>query len=177
MNYIKKFNPRKAIRLADNKQKTKNFLSERGIPFAETYAIIKNRIELSACDFHALPHASFVIKPNHGSKGRGILIVTQEEGKFRVGGQLFTEAELKLHCVDILDGEYSMTSNDSILIEEKLIPGEKFKPFCTYGLADIRIIVFNLVPVAAMIRIPTKKSNGKANINSGGIGCGIDIKS
>jgi hypothetical protein len=37
--------------------------------------------------------------------------------------------------------------------------------------------VFNLVPVASMIRIPTKKSEGKANIAAGGIGCGIDLKS
>jgi hypothetical protein len=70
-----------------------------------------------------------------------------------------------------------MTNNDSILIEEKIIPGTEFKAFCTYGLADIRIIVFNLVPVAAMVRIPTEKSGGKANIAAGGIGCGIDLKS
>ena len=177
LNYIKKFNPRKAIRLADNKQKTKVFLAERGIPFAETYALIRNRKELSACDFSAFPNKTFVLKPNHGSKGRGILIVSQEAEGFRIGEALFTEAELKLQCTDILDGEYSMTHDDSILVEEKLTPWEKFKAFCKHGLADIRIIVFNLVPVAAMIRIPTIKSNGKANINAGGIGCGIDIKS
>jgi hypothetical protein len=84
---------------------------------------------------------------------------------------------LKFQLADILDGVHSMTSKDTILIEEKLIPGSGFKEFCQYGLADIRIIVFNLVPVAAMIRIPTPESNGKANINSGGIGCGIDLQS
>ncbi|GHV21275.1 hypothetical protein FACS189428_1440 [Clostridia bacterium] len=120
-----------------------------------------------------------MIKPNHGSKGRGIFIVSRIDGNisFKIGEKLFNEAELKLQLVDILDGEYSMTSNDSILIEEKLIPGTDFKSFCKYGLADIRIIVFNLVPVAAMIRIPTEKSEGKANIAAGGIGCGIDITS
>jgi glutathione synthase/RimK-type ligase-like ATP-grasp enzyme len=35
--YIKKFNPKKTVRLADNKMKTKEFLSERGIPVAKTY--------------------------------------------------------------------------------------------------------------------------------------------
>jgi hypothetical protein len=39
-----------------------------------------------------------------------------------------------------------------------------FKDFCEFGLADIRVIVFNLVPVATMIRVPTKNSGGKANL-------------
>lgn len=67
--------------------------------------------------------------------------------------------------------------SDQAILEEKLIPGEGFETFCQFGLADLRIIVFNLVPVAAMIRIPTEKSEGKANLNAGGIGCGIDIGS
>ena len=53
---------------------------------------------------------------------------------------------------------------DKIIVEEKLIAGELFKDFCEFGLADIRIIVFNLVPVATMIRMPTKISGGKANL-------------
>ncbi|HCY21111.1 TPA: hypothetical protein DIC40_04640 [Patescibacteria group bacterium] len=62
--YIKKFNDKKAIRLANNKLETKNFLSERGIPFAKTYGIISNRNELYDFDFSYLPKKTFVIKPN-----------------------------------------------------------------------------------------------------------------
>lgn len=54
--------------------------------------------------------------------------------------------------------------NDKIIIEEKLIPGELFKDFCEWGLADIRVIVFNLIPIATMIRVPTEQSGGKANL-------------
>ena len=203
LHYIKKFNPKKITRLADNKQKTKIFLWERGVPFAETFALIKNQKELSAFEFSQLPQKEFVVKPNHGSKGKGIAIVsyvgeeeveviTKKKGVFsflkkkkkaemkkkhlfKISGEILDEEEMKFRFADILDGKFSMTSNDSILIEEKLTAGSGFKEFCQYGLADIRIIVFNLVPVAAMIRIPTEKSEGKANINSGGIGCGIDI--
>jgi hypothetical protein len=133
---------------------------------------------LHTFDFTTLPKKDFVLKPNHGSKGRGIFIITAEEKNlFRIGDKYLTEATLKHQLADILDGAYSMTSDDTILIEEKLIPGAGFEDFCTYGLADIRIIVFNLVPVASMIRVPTKKSGGKANISAGGIGCGIDLKS
>jgi len=37
----------------------------------------------------------------------------------------------------------------------------------TFGLPDIRIICFNMVPVIAMLRIPTELSDGKANLHSG----------
>lgn len=75
-------------------------------------------------DFTTLPQKEFVIKPNHGSKGRGISIITAKESNlFCIGDKHFTEAALKHQLVDILDGAYSMVNDDSILIEEKLIPG------------------------------------------------------
>gem|GEM_PF-402581 len=75
LQYIKKQNPRKAVRLADNKLQTKKFLGERGIPFAETYAVIRSRKQLVNFDFSTLPAKNFVLKPNHGSKGRGVCIL------------------------------------------------------------------------------------------------------
>jgi alpha-L-glutamate ligase-like protein len=43
------------------------------------------------------------------------------------------------------------------------------------GVPDIRIIVYRGVPVMAMTRLPTRESDGKANIHAGAIGAGIDI--
>ncbi|MDD3262712.1 MAG: DUF1704 domain-containing protein [Candidatus Absconditabacteria bacterium] len=209
--YIKKFNNKKAIRLANNKLETKNFLSERGIPFAKTYGIISNRNELYDFDFSYLPKKTFVIKPNQGSKGAGILIVkdiTKEESKeklqenkfinfinkrkekitpyktipthkkeiYNIGEEKINDPTFRRYLLDIIDGKYSMTmGGDKVIIEEKLLPGELFKEFCEQGLADIRIIVFNLVPIATMIRVPTKYSGGKANLAQGGLGLGIEI--
>lgn len=212
LHYIKKWNPRKTIRLADNKLQTKEFLGARNIPFAQTYAVISNPQQLEQLDFAQLPSKDFVIKPNHGSKGQGILVLkrdqqitkvqpeaqlarlwkqfkksdsspshpsdpaaTELQWSFKAQGKILSEYQIRRQCLDILDGQYSMTLSDKIIIEEKLIPGKGFQDFCEYGLADIRIIVFNLVPVAAMIRIPTDKSEGKANIATGGIGAGIDL--
>jgi alpha-L-glutamate ligase-like protein len=44
------------------------------------------------------------------------------------------------------------------------------------GVPDIRIIVFKGVPVMAMIRLPTRSSDGKANLHMGGVGAGIDMR-
>ncbi len=215
--YIKKFNDKKAIRLANNKLETKNFLSERWIPFAKTYAILKNRNELYDFDFSLLPKKNFVIKPNQWSKGNGIYITKylgknenlEEEIKiskwtnkktttdlrkdkvkkilqmpilehkpdvYQIGKETFSDNEFRRQLLDIIDGKYSMILwNDKIIVEEKLIPGELFKEFCEWWLADIRVIVFNLVPVATMIRVPTESTNGKANLAQWGIWLWIDI--
>ena len=215
--YIKKFNDKKAIRLANNKLETKNFLSERWIPFAKTYAILKNRNELYDFDFSLLPKKNFVIKPNQGSKGNWIYITkylgksetigadiplprwttqkTKTEQRkdkvkrilqipvlehkddiYQIGRETISDNDFRRQLLDIIDGKYSMTlGNDKIIVEEKLIPGELFKEFCEWWLADIRIIVFNLVPVATMIRVPTEESKGKANLAQWGIGLWIDI--
>lgn len=66
---------------------------------------------------------------------------------------------------DILEGTFSLeSSHDHIIIEEKLIANELFGKYCEHGLADIRVIVYNLIPVIAMLRVPTADSGGKANI-------------
>ena len=41
---------------------------------------------------------------------------------FEIQGQTKDENELKRHMLDILDGKYSMTLSDHIILEEKLIP-------------------------------------------------------
>lgn len=62
--YIKKFNSSKGIKLANDKIKTKLFLSERNIPVPKTYAVIKDKQELFDFDFSKIENSSFVIKPS-----------------------------------------------------------------------------------------------------------------
>ena len=62
--YIKRFNDRESISLADSKIKTKKYLSVRGIPFAKTFAVIRTKRELQAYDFDSITSAHFVVKPN-----------------------------------------------------------------------------------------------------------------
>src|SRR5690606_18255766 len=50
-----------------------------------------------------------------------------------------------------------------------------FKPYTYKGTPDVRVIVFNNIPIMSYVRIPTKESNGKANLDLGAIGAGIDM--
>lgn len=175
--YIKPFNPRKAVALADDKLKTKAFLAARGIPVAKIFARIESHNQLHHFDFRSLPDEC-VLKPNHGFGGEGILILKgRKNGEFlEQGKRPISEQKLREHIEDILDGKFSVNGReDSAFFEKILVPAACFAPFRPAGLPDLRIVVFNLVPVMAMVRIPTANSGGKANVHQGGIGIGIDI--
>ncbi len=175
--YIKPFNPKKAVAFADDKMKTKAFLSARGIPTAKLFARIDTRRQLKTFDFDGLPDEC-VLKPNYGFGGEGIVILSgRKNGQFLEQGRVpVSQQELTEHIEDILDGKFSVNGQtDSAFFEQILRADESFLPLRPVGLPDIRIIVFNLVPVMAMLRIPTAESRGKANVHLGGIGIGIDI--
>jgi alpha-L-glutamate ligase-like protein len=43
------------------------------------------------------------------------------------------------------------------------------------GVPDVRVLVFRGVPVQAMVRVPTRRSDGRANLHLGGIAVGVDL--
>ena len=95
---------------------------------------------------------------------------------FKNKGAIYADTDFKAKLLPILEWNYTLANRpDTILVEEKLLPWSGFEEFCTYGLADIRVIVCNLVPVAAMLRMPTEKSGGVANLAQWWIALGIDI--
>jgi glutathione synthase/RimK-type ligase-like ATP-grasp enzyme len=49
--YIKEFNPEKGIRLANNKNQTKKFLTQRGIPVPQTLVHLKTTTDWLEFDF------------------------------------------------------------------------------------------------------------------------------
>ena len=103
-------------------------------------------------------------------------MIERKNDEFHTKNKIYTARELRSHMFDILEGNFSISGGyDRVIIEEKLVPSEGFAHFCEHGLADIRIIVFNLVPMEAMVRMPTELSGGKANLAQGGAGFGIDI--
>jgi len=87
-----------------------------------------------------------------------------------------TVDDLKMHTLDILEGAYSMGNiPDVAFIQEYVGRHKAFRKYAYRGTPDIRIIVFNKVPVMAMLRLPTKESGGRANLHQGAIGVGVDI--
>ncbi len=175
--YIRPYNRKKAIKLADDKIKTKQFLAAREIPVPKLYGIIRDQKEIEKFDFNALPN-SFVLKPNHGFGGEGIVVIVNKRGDHWItaGSGKITKQDLIDHIYDILDGRFSISNvGDSAFFEQYVISDDIVGKYSYEGLPDIRVVVHNLIPVMAMLRLPTKESGGKANLHLGAIGVGIDI--
>ncbi len=177
--YISRFNSAANKKFADDKIFTKQFLESRGVGVARLYQVVKNQRQLTHDFFESLPD-SFVIKPNRGFAGAGIVVISHKKGNkwVTVSGKKLDEESLYLQCIDILEGKYSISgTHDDVIFEETLAPHPDFRLLTNIGLPDVRVIVFNMVPVMAMLRVPTAESDGKANMELGAIAMGIDIGS
>jgi alpha-L-glutamate ligase-like protein len=75
-----------------------------------------------------------------------------------------------------LSGLYSLGGQpDQAIIEYRVLFDPVFESVSHQGVPDVRIVVFFGVPVMSMVRLPTRMSDGKANLHQGAIGAGIDI--
>ena len=180
LKYIKGFNSKMARKLADSKLQTKEFLKTKKIPVPETLAILKKHDEITSELVENLK-PPFVIKPNAGFGWKWIIVVDSLDSSSNFvsnTGQVYSQNEIKSHLLNILDGFFSLSgSRDKVIIEKKIEINDEVQVLGKYGLPDIRIIVFNMVPVMAMLRIPTEKSWGKANLHSWACAAWIDIGS
>ena len=177
-DYIMRYNPRHLYPLVDDKLYTKRLALERGIAVPPLYAVLEIQHQIADLDQLLAVHQDFVMKPAHGSGGNGILVVDGRLGKNyrKASGELISSEAVAHHASNILTGMYSLGGvSDQVLIEYRV----QFDPFFSHlsyqGVPDIRVIVFRGVPVAAMVRLPTRASDGKANLHQGAIGVGIDL--
>jgi len=180
LEFIRPFNRLRAKRLADDKLLSKRILKKNNIAVPRLLAKIKTIEDLENFDWQSLPN-SFALKPNRGFGGEGIIVVYgkkkgRDDAWIKADRSLITVEDLRSHIRNILDGSFSLSNTPDIaFFEERLQLLKLFKPYTYKGIPDIRVIVFNKVPVMAMLRLPTKESGGKANLQQGAIGVGVDM--
>ncbi|MDH5737495.1 MAG: hypothetical protein OEZ23_04260, partial [Gammaproteobacteria bacterium] len=159
---------------------TKSLLAAAGVPVPRTLAVVHDFWDLQSIP-RQLPHwYSFVLKPAMGSQGKGILVVHGRDGDdyLLAGGGRVSQVNLLKHIRDIIAGVYSnQGERDFALIESVLLPTPFYQQFYAPGLSDIRVILVQGQVMAAMLRVPTSHSNGKANLHQGAVGVPIDILS
>jgi alpha-L-glutamate ligase-like protein len=84
--------------------------------------------------------------------------------------------EVKHHISGILSGLYSLSGqSDTAIIQAKIDKHPIFDDYSYGGIPDIRVIVYEGFPVMSMVRLPTKNSDGKANLHQGAIGAGLNL--
>lgn len=177
--YTSVYNNRRGKGIANSKLLTKKTLSAAGVRVPKTYKIIKSGEQLEKFDWLKLP-SDFVVKPNNGLGGEGIIVI-EKRGEYAgewedSQGNSWSVEDLRLHVGDILEGRYSMDDlPDVAYIEERVRVHPVFEKYSYHGTPDIRVIVFNRVPVMSYVRLPTEESGGRANLFQGAAATGIDI--
>lgn len=177
---VKPQSDRKLLALVDDKLKTKDILRDAEISFAKVYEVCSSFFEVDKFIKLVNKYDSFVLKPSRGYGGNGIEIIKEViDGKWHLsGGRVWDKHEQVDYIREILYGVYSMGDHSDIAFAEELIVAHhEIAPFATDGLPDVRVIIHNGKSVAAMMRVPTKESKGKANLHAGGFATAVDIES
>jgi len=172
-------NKKRGRKIADSKLLTKELLKKHSLPHPELYAVFEKSEELFAFQWEKLL-GNFVVKPSRGLGGGGILVVKKKAkwaGEwYLMDGSKIDISQLRLHVLDIFAGRFSLLNlPDKAFVEERIKIHPIFKKYTYQGTPDVRVIVFNQVPVMAMLRLPTAESRGKANLHQGAVGVGIDL--
>src|SRR3990167_6916105 len=179
-DYVLRYNKRHLYPLVDDKLKTKRLAIHAEIAVPKLYELIENEHQIKRINEILQPYTDFVVKPAHGAGGDGILVFTDRIlGRYRqINGRLTTSQELGYHLSCILSGAYSLGGHaDYAIIEHRVIVDPVFKEVSYEGIPDIRIITLLGYPAMAMVRLPTRASNGTANLHQGAIGVGVDLAS
>jgi alpha-L-glutamate ligase-like protein len=176
--YIMRSNPRSSFPLVDDKLKTKQLAEAHQIPTPPLYHVIEHHGDIPGLEKVLSGYQDFVIKPARGAGGSGIVLVKGHTlgGFIKQNGEVILTKDLTYHISDILSGIYSLEGlEDRAFIEALVHPDTLFDAVTYCGVPDIRIIVYRGVPAMSMVRLPTRASDGKANLHRGAIGVGIDM--
>lgn len=179
LDLVATLNTSELLNIASDKIETKARLRQVGVPVARDVATCRRHNEIEHMMQMINRQTSFAMKPNMGSQGNGILIVVgRENGKFvKSNGDTIGVEQISRHASEILAGSYSQDgAEDAVLIEPLLKQHPKLSQLADFGLSDVRIILKEHVLVAAMLRLPTSRSDGKANLHQGAIGLAIDLQ-
>jgi alpha-L-glutamate ligase-like protein len=177
-SYIMRRNQRHRYPLVDDKLKTKRLAIEAGISVPELYGVMETEHDLAGLGQLLSPYSEFVIKPSRGSGGSGVLVIDgrRKELFVKPDGRGLPLAEISYHASNILSGIYSLGGvPDNAMIEYRVRVDPIFDPVSYQGVPDIRLLVYRGMPTMGMVRLPTRQSDGKANLHQGAVGVGVEI--
>jgi alpha-L-glutamate ligase-like protein len=177
-HYIMQYNERRRYPLVDDKIRTKQALREHGIAVPELLGTVAHQYEAGHLRERLERLDQFVIKPAGGSRGDGIIVIGSRRNERWVspGGSIYDIEELQFQVSGILNGLYSLGGQpDRAMFEALVHTDARLRRVAPEGVPDIRVIVFRGIPVMAMMRLPTRRSGGRANLHHGAIGAGIDM--
>jgi alpha-L-glutamate ligase-like protein len=177
-DYVMRWNARSSYPIVDDKTLTKKLAEAHGIPTPRVYSVVETHGDVAGLRQMLRGHREFALKPARGSGGSGIVLVhdSTDNGYVTQSGKVIPFEEFDYHVAEILSGIFSLSGlEDSAIVESLIHPDPVFASVAYQGVPDVRIVVYRGVPVMSMVRLPTKESDGKANLHRGAIGAGVGI--
>jgi alpha-L-glutamate ligase-like protein len=173
-------NPRHLYPRVDNKLMTKEICEERGIMVPETFGVLHEHSDRRRFLKMIGDRSEFVVKPASGAAGRGIIVIASRAGNtfYTPGDREITWSDLRYHLSAILSGLYSLGGQiDKVIIERRIVSHPLLMSIAVEGTPDVRVVIYRGVPVMAMIRLPTIRSGGRANLHQGAVAAAVDLES
>jgi alpha-L-glutamate ligase-like protein len=171
-------NPRANFPAVDDKLRTHALCRAIGVPTPDVYAEVAYHSMLRRMPELLAGREDFVVKPNRGSAGRGVLVVTGRDGSayLRHNGEQLSLEQLRQHVSDILSGMYSLGGRpDRAVVQQRVRLHPAFAAVSYKGIPDVRVVVYRGEVAMAMLRLPTRASGGRANLHQGGVGVGVGL--
>lgn len=172
-------NRRRLYPLVDDKVQTKLLANKVGINTPGLIGVIEHQYEVKNFLQVVEGYSEFVIKPAHGSGGKGVLVIKNytNDSFITTSGKQLTFNEIYQHISNILSGLYSLGGKYDVAVVEELVHFSNiFEKYSYQGIPDVRVIVYKGYPAMAMTRLSTSESGGRANLHQGAIGVGLDIQ-
>ncbi len=176
---IAQHNKRNLYPLVDDKVKTKTLANKVGITTPGLIGVIHYQHEVKNLLDIVKGYPEFVVKPAHGSGGKGVMIIKsyQNDTFITPSGRKMSFKEVYQHISNILSGLYSLGGKYDVAVIEELVHfSDIFADYSYQGVPDVRIIVYRGFPALAMTRLSTAESGGRANLHQGAVGVGLDIQ-
>lgn len=161
-------NSRRHYPLVDDKLRCKELLANAGVAVPETYAVCAGLADIPDTLAELSRRSSFVVKPSNGSGGDGVLVVSRSRE--------VAMAHLRRHLAQVVFGAYSRSLTDRALVEEMLAMHSTLTAVGGEGVSDLRVITLRGRSLMAMLRIPTARSGGRANLHQGAVAVGVDLE-
>ena len=152
---IAKYNRRSLYTLVDDKVKTKRLAISININTPKMIGIIEHQYQVKNLLDIVKGYDTFVIKPAHGSGGKGVLVIKEYDAEhfYSASGDVLSFIDVFQHVSCSLSGLFSLG-----------------------GVPDVRVIVYKGFPAMVMMRLATKESGGRANLHQGAVGVGLDVR-
>jgi alpha-L-glutamate ligase-like protein len=180
IHFISRLNAVHWMTVANDKLATKRHLDEGGVPTPRTLLSVETEHELDYRRGALNATQGFALKPASSSGGQGIVLFSGSDADHfhLLNGEAWSYEQLRAHVRDITRGLHSSADDPDRAIFEELIRADAFsRSIAPDGIPDIRVLVVGGKPVAAMLRVPTRQSGGRANLHQGAAGFSVDLAS